>query len=87
MFDEIKVMKKRSLQLFIGWGGVFFLTSFLVIHIYKDLTSKVDAWYFHSTYVWFIVMGIASFIFLYQWKKLKLKDSDINKRFKNLPSE
>jgi basic amino acid/polyamine antiporter, APA family len=87
LFDEIKVMKKRSLQLFIGWGGVFFLTIFLIIHIYKDLTSKVDAWYFHSTYVWFIVMGVASLIFLYQWEKLKLKDSNINKRFKILPSE
>tara|TARA_Y100000389_G_scaffold191970_1_gene218897 strand:- start:1245 stop:2726 length:1482 start_codon:yes stop_codon:yes gene_type:complete len=87
LFSKIKVIKNRGLQIFIGWGGVFFLTGFLIIHTYKDLTSKVDAWYFHSTYVWLIVMGIASFIFLHQWKKLKLKDGDINTRFKNLPDE
>ena len=85
LFNEIKILKNRTIQLFIGWGGIFFLTGFLIIHLYKDLSSKVQAWYFHSTYVWLIVMALASLLFLFQWKKIK--DSSGEEKFKKLPIE
>mgnify|MGYP001037402572 FL=1 len=87
IFSEIKVFKNRLLQQFIGWGGVVFLSGFLLIHIYKDLSKSVAAWYFHSTYIWLVVMGLASFVFLNQWIKLKKKETFSVKQFKNLPKE
>jgi amino acid transporter len=85
LFKKIKILRGRSAQLFIGWGGIFFLSGFLIIHLYKDLSSTVDAWYFHSTYVWLIVMGLASLVFLYKWNK---HEFSLNKsRFKKLPKE
>ena len=85
LFNEIKVLKNRTTQLFIGWAGILFLSGFLIIHLYKDLSSKVEAWYFHSTYVWLIVMALASIVFLFQWKKIK--DSSGEEKFKKLPIE
>jgi len=87
IFSEIKVFKNRFLQQFIGWGGVVFLSGFLIIHVYKDLSKSVAAWYFHSTYIWLVVMGLASFVFLNQWAKLKKKETFSVKQFKNLPKE
>ncbi|MDB9835436.1 APC family permease [Flavobacteriaceae bacterium] len=87
IFSEIKVFKNRFLQQFIGWGGVVFLSGFLIIHVYKDLSKSVAAWYFHSTYIWLVVMGLASFVFLNQWVKLKKKETFSVKQFKNLPKE
>jgi len=57
------------------------------MHTYKDLTSQVDAWYFHSTYVYLLVMTIASFIFYINWRKLKNSGIDINNHFSKLPDE
>lgn len=85
LFKEIKILKKRSAQLVVGWLGIFFLSCFLLIHLYKDLSSTVEAWYFHSTYVWLIVMGLASLVFLYQWNKLEHRTRKA--RFKKLPKE
>src|SRR6056300_627043 len=87
LYLNIEVLKNRPIQLFIGWGGVVFLSSFLVIHLYKDLTNPVAAWYFHSTYVWLIVMGIATLVFIYQWNKMKSKDVGYRNKFKKLPIE
>lgn len=85
--NEISVLKNRTLQLCIGWLGIIFLTGFLYIHIYKDLTSDVNAWYFHSTPIWLIVMIIASIIFLYKWRWLASKETNLSDRFKTLPKE
>ncbi|TVZ60113.1 amino acid/polyamine/organocation transporter (APC superfamily) [Flavobacteriaceae bacterium MAR_2010_105] len=85
--SKISVLKNRSLQLCIGWLGIFFLFGFLCIHTYKDLTSKADAWYFHSTLIWILVMIIASLIFIYKWKRLGSKESNLDKKFKTLPKE
>ena len=87
LYNDIDILKNRSLQLFIGWGGVIFLSCFLLIHLYKDLNNEVKTWYFHSTYVWLIVMGIASIFFIYQWNQIKTKEANHIKKFKKLPSE
>lgn len=84
---EIKVIKSRNAQLFIGIAGAILLVSFLGIHTYKDLTSNVSAWYFHSTPIWGIVMTLASVLFFYKWQQLKYQDNNVSQRFKKLPKE
>ena len=84
---EIKVFKNRSSQLCIAISGIMCLLAFLCIHIYKDLNTTTQAWYFHSTLIWLIVMTMASVIFLYKWKILKNNVADISKHFLNLPEE
>ena len=87
LYQQIIVIKKRSLQLFVGWGGIVFLTLFLVIHTYKDLSTNVNAWYFHSTYVWLLVMGLASLIFTLRWNALKRNKTISKEHFKSLSNE
>ena len=84
LYQEITILKNRSLQKIIGYIGSFVIVIFLVIHTYKDLTSEVDAWYFHSTFIYLIVMTLASIYFLTQWIKIKRNNKHI---FKSLPSE
>ena len=84
LYQEITIFKNRSLQKIIGYLGSFVIVIFLVIHTYKDLTSEVDAWYFHSTFIYLIVMTLASLYFLIRWIKIKRNNKHI---FKSLPSE
>jgi len=85
--QNIAVLKNRKLQLVIGWFGVITLLGFLSIHLYKDLTAQTEAWYFHSTPIWLIVMGLASLIFAYKWRKLKKSTTNLSKQFLELPEE
>ncbi|WP_396633318.1 APC family permease [Maribacter sp. R86514] len=84
---QISVLKNRTLQLWIAWSGIITLSAFLGIHTYKDLTSNTTAWYFHSTPIWLIVMGLASLLFTYYWKKLKKQHNNTNELFLELPEE
>ena len=83
--DKISVIRNRTHQLFIGILGLFFLLLFLVVHVYKDLTSSASNWYFHSTPVWLIVMVIGSIIFLLKWREIGNKGHNEYDRFKVLP--
>lgn len=84
---QISVLKHRGLQLTIGWLGIITLTGFLGIHTYKDLTSQASAWYFHSTPIWLIVMAVASFIFIFNWIRLKKDNNKLSQLFLELPEE
>jgi len=84
---EIKVFKSKPLQKVLSVLGIISIAGFLFIHITKDLTSPVEAWYFHSTLVWLIVMFIASIIFFVQWNSLKKSGVDTKKLFSELPPE
>ena len=84
LYKEITIFKNRTLQKIIGYLGSVVIVIFLVIHTYKDLTSQVDAWYFHSTFIYLIVMSLASLYFLIRWIKIKRNNKHI---FKSLPSE
>jgi len=84
---EIKIIKNRKTQVWIGGFGAILLLAFLGIHTYKDLTSNASAWYFHSTPIWIIVMTLASILFAYKWRQIKYKGVDVSKRFKKLPKE
>lgn len=84
---KIQVIKSRGKQLTIAWIGSVMLASFLILHLWKDLTASVDAWYFHSTPIWLIVMIIATIIYLFEYSKLKKSGIDTDKLFSNLPPE
>ena len=84
LYKEITIFKNRTLQKIIGYLGSVLIFIFLVIHTYKDLTSQVDAWYFHSTFIYLIVMTLASLYFLIRWIQIKRNNKHI---FKSLPSE
>jgi APA family basic amino acid/polyamine antiporter len=75
---------KAARAIIVGIGSVF-LICFLLIHTYKDLTSSVDAWYFHSTWIWLIVMGMAAGLFFIRWTKLKKANPDLLEKFSKLP--
>ena len=84
LYKEITIFKNRTLQKIIGYLGSVLIFIFLVIHTYKDLTSQVDAWYFHSTFIYLIVMTLASLYFFIRWIQIKRNNKHI---FKSLPSE
>jgi|TARA_B000000475_G_scaffold62531_2_gene49887 amino acid transporter len=85
--NKISVIKNRNHQLIIGVLGVLFLTLFLAVHTFKDMTSDVSSWFFRSTPVWLIVMGLGSLIFSIKWREIGLTSEDQYSRFKSLPKE
>jgi len=84
LYNNINIVKNRALQLLIGYLGSFIIFIFLVIHTFKDLSSNVDEWYFHSTYIYLIVMILASLYFVIRLNRVKTKNIDT---FKELPLE
>lgn len=87
LYNEISIIKNRSIQKFIGTVGSFLLVGFLIMHTYKDLTSDVSHWYFRSTPIWLIVMSLASILFLYRWKTHRESGVVMAEKFKHLPDE
>lgn len=84
---NIKVLTSANLRTVLAWLGVICLSAFLVIHIWKDLQANVAAWYFHSTPVWLMVMGLASSIYFWRLGKLRATGVDLKERFGKLPEE
>ncbi|MCS5659423.1 MAG: amino acid transporter, partial [Dehalococcoidia bacterium] len=84
---QVKVFPSRAVQIPLASTGVFTLFLFLVVHIWKDLSSQVEAWYLHSTYIWIIVLTVASLIYFYELASLVRKDVDVRKLFSTLPIE
>ncbi len=84
---EVRVFASQRLRNILAMGGIVLLTGFLIVHLWKDLSSPVTAWYFRSTPVWLIVMAIASIIYFREMRKLRLSGVDIESRFKRLPPE
>lgn len=85
--SDIAVFKSKRLQKTVSTLGVICITSFLVIHIAKDINAAVKAWYFHSTPVWLLVMLTASFIFWIYWRMLKKSGVNTKELFSTLPAE
>ena len=71
-------MKKNTLYL---------LTALLVIHIWKDLSTGLAAWYFHSTALWLAVMFVATLIYLRERSMLQKQGVDVRAVFNELPPE
>jgi amino acid transporter len=84
---EVKVFPSRHVQIPLAFAGVLTLFLFLVVHIWKDLSSQVEAWYFHSTYIWIIVLAVASLIYFRELYSLGRKGVDVKELFSTLPPE
>ncbi len=83
----IRVGGPRRLQVALVGVGAVLLSIFLVVHVAKDLAADMAAWYFHSTYVWLGVMGIASLIYLREVRGLRRSGVDLEALFATLPAE
>jgi amino acid transporter len=84
---DVRVLPDRRLQIPVAGLGVLLLGLFLVVHVAKDLRADLGGWYFHSTWIWFGVMGVATVIYLYEVGKLKRSGVDFHARFRTLPPE
>ncbi|MDE2783111.1 MAG: APC family permease [Gemmatimonadota bacterium] len=83
----MQVLRGRAGQLVVGSAGVALLAVFLVVHVNKDLTADVGAWYFHSTWVWIGVMALASTIFFVRVGRMRGQGTDTGALFRELPPE
>jgi len=83
----IKLFKSKGIRLFFTGVGIVLLLGFLGIHITKDLTNTYDAWYFHSTPIWIIVMLLGTGVFYRYLSQLKKTNPDWKNTFKQLPQE
>jgi hypothetical protein len=84
---DVSVLPSRPLQIVVAVLGVVMLSIFLVVHVWKDLSATVDAWYFHSTPVWLAVMAVATGIYFKELRGLRSKGVDVDGLFATLPPE
>ena len=84
---RVEVLRGQASRRFVGVVGSLLLVAFLVVHVYKDWTADVDAWYFHSTPLWILVMTVASVIFFVHMSSLKRAGVDVREHFRQLPPE
>ena len=84
---RVRVVAARRLQVPLFTLAVILLTTYLVVHIWKDLAAPVGAWYLHSTAVWIVVMSVASLIYLREMRRLRRRGADVETLFKTLPPE
>jgi amino acid transporter len=85
--EHIAVFKNRTVQVGLASAGAALLLLFLVVHTAKDLQADVAAWYFHSTWVWLLVLALASIIFLWKMHQLKRSGVAVDEQFRQLPPE
>ncbi len=84
---NITVFASRRIQVPLAGLGVLVLAGFLVIHVAKDLAAPVSHWALRSTYVWVVVMTVASFIYWIEIRKLRRQGFDLEAHFKAMPAE
>ncbi len=85
--SKMSVLKGRGSRILIGGLGVLLITLLLMVHTAKDIGKEVEAWYYHSTWIWLIVMLIGTVIYGVQYRKLKQSGIDVKQLFKDLPEE
>lgn len=84
---DVRVLPQRGLQVPLALLGAIVFAGFLVVHVSKDLSQTTPAWYFHSTYVWLVVMAAASGIYFRELRKLIRSGADVDAVFSRLPAE
>ena len=80
-------MPRRGGQIAVGVLGTLTIATFLVVHVTKDLRADVAAWYFHSTWLWILVMAVGTAVFVKEWSQLRKNGADVGAIFSTLPSE
>ncbi|MEM9388117.1 MAG: APC family permease [Pseudomonadota bacterium] len=82
---EVVALPNRTVQRIVGVAGVALLGAFLVIHIAKDLTADAEAWYFRSTWVWLLVMGLGTASYALARQRCVRRGEPWQARFTELP--
>ncbi len=82
---RVSALARRRSQQWVGGAGVVLLLGFLVIHVCKDLSADVGAWYFHATWVWLAVMALGSAVFFARRATWRAAGADWEGRFRRLP--
>jgi APA family basic amino acid/polyamine antiporter len=85
--ERILVMRNRTVQIVVCISGVALLALFLGVHVWKDLTADVGAWYFHSTPLWIAVMAFASVMYFRSVSAMRRAGVDMDARFMRVPAE
>jgi APA family basic amino acid/polyamine antiporter len=85
--ERILVMRNRTVQIVVCVSGVALLSLFLGVHVWKDLTADVGAWYFHSTPLWIAVMAFASVMYFRSVSAMRQAGVDMDARFMRVPAE
>lgn len=84
---RVTVLTGRTARTLVGGAGVVVLGTFLVVQVLRDLTTEVAAWYFHPTWVWLLVMAVASGVFRTKMTALTTSGADVERIFRELPPE
>jgi len=84
---RVTVLPQRSVQIPLAAAGAVLLAFFLGVHVWKDLTADVAAWYFHSSVLWLLVMAAGSLIYLVNVRGLRRRGVDVQSLFSTLPPE
>jgi APA family basic amino acid/polyamine antiporter len=85
--SRVTLLKHSVTQKVVGWAGTLVLGGFLLIHVWKDLSAPVAAWYFHSSLVWLIVMILGSVLFFTKLRSLRNSGTNIEALFSSLPEQ
>lgn len=85
--SRMTVVRNRAIQAPLALTGAMLLMVFLGVHLWKDLTADLAAWYFHSTALWVAVMAGASIVYFREVAKLKADGVDVEAIFAELPPE
>ena len=85
--SRMTVIWNRSIQAPLALLGALLLALFLGVHLWKDITADLSAWYFHSTPLWIAVMAGASVVYFREVAKLKTDGVDVDAIFAELPPE
>lgn len=84
---EVTVLPNRAAQVSFASAGAALLCLFLGVHIWKDVTAEVAAWYLHSTPLWIGVMVVATTIYFRELGSLRRGGVDTDQLFRSLPLE
>ncbi|MCI0695623.1 APC family permease [candidate division KSB1 bacterium] len=84
---EVRVLPSRRAQVPLALLGTIVIGGFLIVHVWKDFTASVSAWYFHSTPVWLAVMAVATAVYLRELRNLRRSGVDVEAIFSTLPPE
>jgi amino acid transporter len=85
--QRVSVLSSRKVQAATALFGTILLSGFLLVHIWKDLSSPVSVWYFHSTPLWLAVMMIATIVYVHELRSMRRRGIDVDAIFSKLPEE
>ena len=82
---SITVLRSQRVRAMLAVIAVVVLALYLGIHTVKDLTAPAAAWYFRSTYLWGVVLSVASVIYWREVRSMVRRGVDLRERFAQLP--